>query len=123
MKTAWKGYGKYYSASDTHGGTYSLQHDLFAVGAGYLDVAAALSSTDLAPATLGNAKSPMVGQDPLTHQIYIVADTTSVWNTSVVWGNSAVWGSSVLSGTLVTAEPSAWGNSQLSGTTLTTPYT
>src|SRR5712692_3286509 len=40
MKTAWKGYGQYYNGYDTHERTYSLQHDLFAVGAGYLDVAA-----------------------------------------------------------------------------------
>src|SRR5260370_11614178 len=71
MKTAWKGYGQYYSAHDTYGRTYNLQHDLFAVGAGYLDVEAALSSNDLAPPTIGNAKRRLSIQIPFTHRISI----------------------------------------------------
>ena len=35
----------------TTGITYTDQYDIFTVGAGYLDVAAALGNTDLAPAT------------------------------------------------------------------------
>src|SRR5437870_7940161 len=46
MKTAWKGFGQYNDAIDQVGAHYSLQSVIFAVGAGYLDVAAALSSTD-----------------------------------------------------------------------------
>src|SRR4029077_2689331 len=68
MKTSWKGYKQYYNAYDTYGRTYNLQHDVFAVGAGYLDVAAALASTDMAGATNGSAKSPVVMRDPITHQ-------------------------------------------------------
>ena len=115
MKTAWKGYGHYINETDSHGFGHSLQHDLFALGAGFVDVAAALSSTDLAPPTLGSAKSPSVSYDPLTRTVYLVADPTSIWNSSVVWGTSLVWGTSVFNGTTVQGYSVVWGDSVVWG--------
>ena len=57
MKTAWKGFSNYTTATDlTTGVTYSIEQDMFAVGAGSVDAAAALNGTDLAPPTVGSAK-------------------------------------------------------------------
>src|SRR5215469_11394442 len=52
MKTAWKSLPAYSSVTDpTTGLTYTDQYDVFTVGAGYLDIEAALSNTDLARGT------------------------------------------------------------------------
>src|SRR5260370_3667288 len=42
----------------TIGHTHNLQTDLFTVGAGYLDIKAALASTDLVPARVASTMSP-----------------------------------------------------------------
>jgi len=118
MKTAWKNYGHYSNETDSRGNNYSLQHDIFAIGTGYVDATAALSSTELAPATVGSAKSPAVSYDALTRNVHLVADPTSIWNSSVVWGNSVVWGTSVFNGTTVEGDSVVWGNSVVWGTSL-----
>src|ERR1700722_9251745 len=56
MKTAWKSLPAFSSTTDpTTGITYTDQYDVFTVGAGYIDVEAALSNTDVAR---GSAMSP-----------------------------------------------------------------
>jgi serine protease AprX len=119
MKSAYKGYAQYSGAEDDWGNLYSLQADIFAVGAGYLDVKAALLNTDLAPATFGSAKSPQVGYDPTTNTTYLITDSTEIWNSSVVWGTSLVWGTAValdpVSGLSV-----VWGSSVIWGTSCNT---
>ena len=55
LKTAWKGIGQYTSSSDSVGNIYNNEYDLFTYGAGYLDVDAALTNTDVAT---GVALSP-----------------------------------------------------------------
>jgi hypothetical protein len=58
MKSAYKTFPRSSTAKDpATGKSYSSQYDIFTVGAGYLDIQAALSSTDLAPLTYGIAKS------------------------------------------------------------------
>ena len=52
MKTAWKSFLAFSSTTDpTTGITYTDQYDVFTVGAGYVDVEAALNSSDLARGT------------------------------------------------------------------------
>src|SRR5262249_59775506 len=52
MKTAWKGFPSYVTATDLQSGvTYSIEEDIFAVGAGALDASAALPHTALPPPT------------------------------------------------------------------------
>src|SRR6266852_2930140 len=59
MKTAWKGFSQYTTATDLSTGiSYTIEQDIFAVGAGAVDASAALANTDLAPATVGSALSP-----------------------------------------------------------------
>ena len=98
----------------TTGVSYTSQYDIFTVGAGYLDVQNAIQNTDLAPATLGSAKSP-VATENAAGQIYVGTDPTAVWGNSVLWGTSQVWGSSVLWGTTVTGQSVLWGTNYIQG--------
>ena len=111
MKSAYKTFPRYSSATDpTTGKTFTSQYDIFTVGAGYLDIQAALSNTDLAPGTFGSAKSPAVTRDKAGN-IYLVTGSSVLWGGSVMWGTSVVWGTSVLWGTSVNGESVLWGAS------------
>jgi len=111
MKSAYKTFPRYSTAKDpTTGKTYTSQYDIFTVGAGYLDIQAALSSTDLAPAAFGSAKSPSVARDK-SKNVYLVTGSSILWGGSVTWGTSVVWGTSVLWGTSVAGESILWGSS------------
>ena len=77
MKTAWKGFSNYTTATDLSTGVvYSIEQDLFAVGAGSVDAAAALNSTDLAPSWVGSAKSPKASYNSSTNTVSIVGDSS-----------------------------------------------
>jgi serine protease AprX len=111
MKSAYKTFPRYSTAKDpTTGKSYTSQYDIFTVGAGYLDIQAALSSTDLAPAAIGSAKSPSVARDK-SKNVYLVTGSSILWGGSVTWGTSVVWGTSVLWGTSVAGESILWGSS------------
>jgi serine protease AprX len=110
MKTAYKTFPLYSTATDpVTGATYSSQYDLFTVGAGYLDIQAALSNTDLAPTAAGSALSPTVTKDA-NGNIVLVNGSSVLWGSSVMWGTSVVWGGSVLWGTNVSGQSVLWGN-------------
>jgi len=80
MKTAYKTFPTYSSYTDPSTGiTYTDQYDIFTVGAGYLDVAAAVTSTDLAPATAGSALSPTAVYDSTSGTVYLVNGSSVVW--------------------------------------------
>jgi serine protease AprX len=122
MKTATKTFPLSSFATDPLNGiTYTSYYDIFTIGAGYLDVWAALNNTD--SVTAGAALSPTAVYDPLTSSVSIV-NTTSVvwgdtgfWGTSVVWGDGMVWGNSIFSsGTSTLAGTSVvWGDSTTFG--------
>jgi serine protease AprX len=111
MKSAYKTFPRSSTAKDpTTGKSYTSQYDIFTVGAGYLDIQAALSSTDLAPLTYGIAKSPAVARDR-SGNIYLVTGSSVLWGGSIMWGTSVVWGTSVLWGTNTKGESVLWGSS------------
>jgi serine protease AprX len=59
MRTAMKTFPMYSTVFDTATGAfYHAQYDIFTVGAGYLDVWAALNDTVNSPPVLGSAASP-----------------------------------------------------------------
>ena len=69
MKTAWKSFPAFSSTTDaTTGITYTDQYDLFTIGAGYIDVEAAITSTDVAK---GSAMSPVASFDANTGNVYL----------------------------------------------------
>src|SRR4029077_15240179 len=91
MKTAYKTFPQSSSVYDpSTGNTYTSQYDVFTVGAGYLDIAAALASTDVAS---GSAMSPIANYDPKSGNVFLTYDRSSVWGNSAMWGSTAVWGS------------------------------
>jgi serine protease AprX len=116
LKTAYKTFPRYSTATDpVTGATYNSQYDIFTVGAGYLDIQAALSNTDLAPTTTGSALSPTVTKDK-SGNIVLVNGTGVIWGGSVMWGTSVVWGGSVLWGTNSSGQSVLWGGSVCWGT-------
>jgi serine protease AprX len=111
MKSAYKTFPRSSTATDPISGKlYTSQYDIFTVGAGYLDIQAALSSLDLAPATFGIAKSPAVARDK-SGNVYLVTGSSVLWGGSIMWGTSVVWGTSVLWGTSTKGESVLWGAS------------
>jgi|SRR5579863_5508810 len=91
--------------------SFNIQSDIFVVGAGYLDIAAALANTDLV--TLP-AMSPVAVYNSATGTVTIVRNLSVVWGSSVVWGDSVVWGSTVFSGS-VNNMSVVWGSSVVWG--------
>src|SRR6266567_1571658 len=96
MKTASKNFPVDSTVTDpTTGITYTDYYDIFTIGAGYLDIAAALSNSDLTDAS---AVSPTAAFDPTTQSVSLVTGTSVVWGSStssgfsVVWGTGVVWG-------------------------------
>jgi serine protease AprX len=122
MKTASKTFPASTTAVDTTTGqTYTSYYDLFTVGAGYVDLAAALASNDLAPATVGSALSPSATYHSSTGTVTLsngngaIAPSSVVWGTSVVWGSSVVWGTNVSGSSVVWGTSVVWGSSVTSG--------
>jgi serine protease AprX len=105
MKTAFKNLVQYSTATDALSGlTYSLQADIFTVGAGELDIQAALANTDLAPATVGSAVSPTAAIDA-NGNVVMVTGSSVLGSQMILWGSSAVWGDDVI----------LWGSSMPNG--------
>lgn len=115
MLSAFKGLQTASTAKDlSTGQVFNMQADLFTVGAGYLDIQAALASTALAPATVGSAMSPTTSVDS-NGNVVLVTGTSVIWGKSVLWGKSAVWGSTVFNGTDVQGNSILWGTGTLEG--------
>lgn len=115
MKTANKMFSLYSTAFDLWSLlSFSNQSDIFTVGAGYLDINAALNSKDMVDLP---AVSPTAVLDQTTGRVHIVRGSSLVWGTldSVVWGDTIVWGSTVLNGLTTTGQSVVWGDSILGG--------
>src|SRR6266699_156056 len=109
MKTASKTFPASSSVTDPATGiTYTDYYDIFTIGAGYLNIPAALANNDLAN---GSAMSPSVTFDQSTQTVSLVGGTSVVWGDSVIWGSSVVWGDSSTSGFSV-----VWGSGVVWGT-------
>jgi serine protease AprX len=116
MKSAYKNLTLYSTSTDAATGiTYSEQADIFTVGAGYLDIDAAMNNTDSASSTVGVAKSPTVNYNSSTGQVTLVNGSSVLWGSSVVWGTSVVWGSSVIWGSDASGQSVLWGSSVIWG--------
>lgn len=107
MKTASKTYPAHANATSTTGNYYSLQDDIFTVGAGYLNTYGAVASNEQPS---GNSLSPVAVRD-LTGNVHVQADGSSAWANSITWGESIVWGNNVLqSNSLVWGSTIVWGS-------------
>jgi len=89
MLTAYKTFPSSSTATDpTTGESFVSYYDLFTVGAGYLDLAAALSSR-VVPS--GAALSPTVVYDSVSGTAGLAADTSSAWYLNPAFSPDAVW--------------------------------
>ncbi len=99
----------------TTGQTFNEQADIFTVGAGYLDIQAALASTVLAPPSAGSAISPTAiistsGNVVLVNGSSILGSGATNWSVASVWGDSIFGGTDTLTGDAI-----LWGTSSLTG--------
>jgi serine protease AprX len=109
MKTAWKGLSKFSSGTDAISfTTFNSEDDIFTVGAGYLDVQAALASTDVVSLP---ALSPTAVYDPLSKTVTIVRDFSVIWGDSYLWRDSVVWGTAIFSSLTSKGYSVVWGDS------------
>ncbi|HWG49756.1 MAG TPA: S8 family peptidase [Candidatus Acidoferrales bacterium] len=122
MKTAWKGYPQASWGYDSWGRGYLSQYDVFTIGAGYLDVYAALQSSDVAS---GSTASPTAvynsstGQASLSMSGPVSYGSSITWGSSIIWGNSIVWGTTaVLNDSIIWGNSIIWGQSGVSGNTI-----
>jgi len=121
MKSAYKNFPIYSVATDpTTGMTYTSYYDIFTIGAGYLDIWAALHNSSLAS---GYALSPKVVHQSSTNSFTLagtpgagtngpsVWTNQSLWDTQSIWDTRSVWGSAVL----VNGTQSLWGTQSVWG--------
>jgi serine protease AprX len=119
MKTASKNFPAVSTAYDpTTGQAYTDTYDMFTVGAGYLDIAAALGNHD---SVFLSAASPQMNYNQAQQAAYLVPNLLSTWWLISTWNPSVVWGSTVLkpgsAGTSAVWDSGvAWGTSGQWGT-------
>jgi len=118
MKTAFKSFPGSSVAVDpiTHV-AHTSQYDIFTVGAGYLDIAAALNNTDLANL---RALSPTAVFDPATNTVTLVLGNALTWGSSLTWGTALIWGSNlfVANGNTINGTALIWGTNSIPGLAL-----
>ncbi|HEY1939306.1 MAG TPA: S8 family serine peptidase [Candidatus Angelobacter sp.] len=113
MKTASKTFPSTSSVYDaTSGITYTSQYDIFTVGAGYVDLSAALASTELSS---GTSMSPTAIYDSNTGNVSLTSDPSSVWGTTQAWSGPIVWGPNQFTG----ASAITWGTTNPGGSAIT----
>jgi serine protease AprX len=104
MSTAYKTFPTSSVATEpTTGVSYTSYYDIFTVGAGYLDVAAAINSNYVAQ---GTALSPTATFNSAAGTILLNFDPSSVWATGGLSGTTAIWGPAAPMGTSGVAGPS-----------------
>jgi hypothetical protein len=91
---------------------FNMQSDIFEVGAGYLDIQAAISNNDL---TSLPALSATAVYNSVTHLVTIARNLSTTWGASVVWGDSLVYGLDVFSGLDPDGFSVVWGDSVIWG--------
>src|SRR5262249_39497544 len=93
MKTAYKTFPATSVAYDsTTGQSFVSTYDVFTVGAGYLDIAAALAGHGSSAAAL----SPSAAYNLLTGQVTLIVDPHSAWALDQSFGPLNVWSSLML---------------------------
>jgi serine protease AprX len=117
MKTATKFAQAYSAANDPNtGATFISEYDIFTIGAGYLNITAALANND--PLT-GPAVSPTATYDSSSNNVYLgPAGTAAIWGTHGKTGSAATWGTAAIWGThsFLNSNGAIWGSGPVWGT-------
>ena len=124
MLTSYKTFPQSSVAKDpTTGKSYTSYYDIFTVGAGYLDVNAALLTTATSTKL---ALSPIVFYDSLSHlyKLKVPSGLSVVWGDSVAWSDSVVWGAHTFVGSssVVWGDKGLWNSSVVWGDQTTQGY-
>ncbi len=77
--------------------TFTSYYDVFTVGAGYLDIQAAINDVEPIDPTF-SAESPKVEFDPTTYDVTMLTDQSLLWGRSLIWGRSEAWATSLIWG-------------------------
>jgi len=116
MKTAWRGFAKTASVYDASTSAwYTVNHDIFTVGAGMLDMTAAFWNTEKPTAA---ANSPRAYYDTATKKVRLQFNSTG---TNVLWGDNTpfpanvLWGENASGSNVLWGENVVWGTSTLNG--------
>jgi serine protease AprX len=115
MKTATKALNLYSVGTDSISlQTFNNQADIFTVGAGYLNIAAALTNNDLVTMP---ALSPTAIRNALTKKVSIHRNFLTSWSIVPTWSDVAVWGNIVFSVAGITAldDSVLWGDTAIWG--------
>jgi serine protease AprX len=125
MKTATKTFPESSSVVDDAGNTFTSYYDLFTVGAGYLDLGAAIAQAKKVPTGL-NALSPTAVYNAASGDITLNFDPSSVFSERAMWGSStvaserAMWGSRSMWGSnVIDGERAMWGSRATWGSSTT----
>src|ERR1041385_7734506 len=111
MKTAWKGYPVNSWGYDIWGFGHFSQYDVFTIGAGYLDIYAALRNTDVVN---GGAASPIAYRNTATGKYGFINGQSIVWGNSIVWGSSIIWSNSIVwGGSALVSDSIVWGDATM----------
>jgi serine protease AprX len=109
MLTAYKTFPQSSQVTDpTTGIVYTDYYDIFTIGAGYLDIAAALANTT---PFFGTALSPVVVYDPTSGAAQISCSSSSICANPPVWGTQSIWGPAVF----VNGTPTISGTQSIGG--------
>jgi serine protease AprX len=122
MQTASKSFPTVSSVTDsTTGQVYTSAYDIFTVGAGYLDLRAALALVNKVPGGV-TALSPIANYDSDSGNVELAFDPTSVFSDKAMWGansvssSKAMWGaSSTWSNSILIGNKAMWGASAVWG--------
>jgi serine protease AprX len=116
MKTASKSFPSFSTVTDPDTNqTFTSYYDIFTVGAGYLDLNAALALAKSVPAGV-TAISPIATFDGATGAVELVFDETSIFSDKGMWGANTVasdkgmWGAGTTwSNTVLAGDKALWG--------------
>jgi serine protease AprX len=122
MQTASKTFPTVSTVVDaTTGQTFTSYYDMFTVGAGYLDLKAALALVSQVPTGL-TALSPIATYDSTSGDVNISFDLSSVFSDKAMWGasstsaNKALWGADAMwSNSVLAGNKAMWGASSVWG--------
>ena len=103
-----------------NGVAYIAHNDVFTVGAGYLDIAAAVRDAKVSAVPAGTAKSPIAVFNPNTGAVHLVVDQTVLWGAGSTSGSTALWGADNVYGqnAFTSGSTALWGANTTSGNTV-----
>jgi serine protease AprX len=111
MQTASKSFPTSSTVVDNASGqSFTSYYDIFTVGAGYLDLGAAVAAIGNLPA-VGTALSPVANYNASLGTVTVAFDPSSAFNYRSAWGAQSVWGLSVLNN----ANQAVWGTQSVWG--------